>query len=42
MTAALISEAAGGLDSQAFKEKMENYAISLGFGADGDDFPAGC
>ncbi len=38
ITAALISEAAGGLDSQAFKEKMENYAISITFDADRDDF----
>lgn len=38
MTAALISEAAGELDSQAFKEKLEDYAISIGYGADNDDF----
>lgn len=38
LTAALLPEAAGDLKSAEFKEKMENYAISIGYSADKDDF----
>lgn len=38
MTAALLTEGAANLDSQQFKEILEQKAIGMGFGADMDDF----
>ncbi|MGZ5836621.1 MAG: insulinase family protein, partial [Xanthobacteraceae bacterium] len=38
MVADLLDEGAGDLDSRAFHEKVENYAISLGFSASRDNF----
>ncbi len=38
ISAAMISEAAGGMNSQQFKEKLEDYAVSIGYSADKDDF----
>src|SRR5512138_3369630 len=38
MTAALLDEGAGDLDSQAFQGRLEDLAIRLGFEADLDNF----
>ena len=38
MVADLLDEGAGDLDSRAFHEKVENYAISIGFSASRDHF----
>lgn len=38
MVAALLTEGAGNLDSQAFKELLEQKAIGMGFSVDMDDF----
>lgn len=38
ISAAMIGEAAGGMNSQQFKEKLEDYAVSIGYSADKDDF----
>lgn len=38
ITAAMLDEATLKYDSQAFKEELENNAISLGYSADKDDF----
>lgn len=38
VVAAMLSEGAGGLDSQAFKEKLEDLAIGISFDASMDDF----
>jgi zinc protease len=38
MTAALLDEGAGDLDSQAFQRRLEDLAIRLGFDADLDNF----
>ena len=38
MTAAMIAEAAGGLDAEEFKEKLAEHAIALGYDAGADDF----
>lgn len=38
LTAQMLTEGAGKLDSQHFKEELENYAISIVFGAEKDDF----
>ena len=38
MVADLLDEGAGDLDSRAFHEKVEKYAISLGFSASRDNF----
>ena len=38
MTAALLTEGAGELDSRAFKDKLEENAIVMSFGADDDHF----
>ena len=38
MTAALLDEGAGDLDSQAFQAKLEDLAIRLSFDADRDNF----
>ncbi len=38
LTAAILPEAAGNLKSAEFKEKMESYAISIGYSSDKDDF----
>ena len=38
MTAALLDEGAGNLDSQAFQQKLEDLAIRLSFDADRDNF----
>ena len=37
-TASMLSEGTEKLNSQSFKEKLEDYAISISFGADKDDF----
>lgn len=38
MAAALLTEGAGNLDSQQFKEILEQKAVGMGFSADMDDF----
>jgi zinc protease len=38
MTAALLDEGAGDMDSQAFQGRLEDLSISLGFGAGRDNF----
>lgn len=38
MTASLLDEGAGNLDSQAFQGRLENNSIDLRFGASADDF----
>jgi len=38
MTAALLDEGAGSLDSQEFQRKLEEYSIRLGFNAGTDSF----
>ena len=40
ITAAMLTEGAGNLDSQAFKETLENLAIGINFDASADDFTA--
>ena len=40
ITAAMLTEGAGNLDSQAFKEALENLAIGISFDASVDDFTA--
>ncbi len=41
MTSALLSEGAGDLDSHAFKTKLDDRAIHLGFSSGMDDEAAG-
>lgn len=38
MVSAMLTEGSGSLDSQAFKEKLENLAIGISFNASMDDF----
>lgn len=38
MMASLLTDGAGDLDSQAFKEEMESNAIGISFSAGKDDF----